>query len=170
MNITRMLGIAAITATVGSLTACAYPGQLEPGTTVGHALSTYGRPAVEQPLAGGGTRLIWTTQPLGQYAWRADADAAGTIQRVTQVLSTNEFARLAEGSWNKSRLLAEFGPPAEVSRVGVTTSTEVWSWRYKDMDVFPALMHAYFSPDGQMTRFHKGPDPMFDVNDRDGRR
>jgi len=127
MNITLPLRLAATAVLVAALGACAYPGQLQTGTSVTEATSKYGAPVVERPLPGGGKRLIWTTQPLGQYAWRADADASGTIRSVTQVLSTPEFDRLSQGTWTKDRLLGEFGPPAEVSTVGFRTSTEVWS-------------------------------------------
>jgi hypothetical protein len=165
MNITTPIRIAAATVLIAALGACAYPGQLQTGTTVSEATSKYGAPVVDRPLASGGRRLIWTTQPLGQYAWRADADAGGTIRTVTQVLSTNEFDRLSVGEWNKDRLLGEFGPPAEVSTVGFNTSTEVWSWRYKESDVFPYMMYAYFDNAGRMIRHHKGPDPMYDAKD-----
>ncbi len=165
MNITLPLRLAATAVLVAALGACAYPGQLQTGTSVSEATAKYGAPVVERPLPGGGKRMIWTTQPLGQYAWRADSDASGTIRSVTQVLSTPEFDRLSTGTWTKDRLLGEFGPPAEVSTVGFRTSTEVWSWRYKESDVFPYMIYAYFDDRGNMIRYHKGPDPMFDAKD-----
>ena len=64
-------------------------------------------------------------------------------------------------------MLCEFGPPAEQGGVGLPSSIQiVWSYRYKQNGVWDSLMHVYFGTDGErVTRFHPGPDPMYERDD-----
>ena len=106
---------------------------------------------------------------MGQYAWGTNVDSSGKTDQVVPVLTDEHFQVLKNGTWTPDQVLCEFGPPAETSAVGLPSSRQVvWSYRYKQNGVWNSLMHVYMGRDGtQVTHFHPGPDPMFEV--RDGR-
>ena len=54
-----------------ALSACANLAQVAPGTPLADVQARFGRPNFECPQANGGRRVIWTQQPMGQYAWGA---------------------------------------------------------------------------------------------------
>ena len=60
----------------------------------------------------GKQRVIWTMQPMGQYAWAANVDEAGNIDRIEPILTNASFRKLGEGSWTQEQVHCEFGPPA----------------------------------------------------------
>lgn len=64
-----------------------------------------------------GTRLQYSGQPANQQAWMVDLDPQGRVVQVRQVLQASEFARIEVGTWTRSDVLREFGPPASVDRV-----------------------------------------------------
>lgn len=123
-----------------------------------------GRPTLSCPLPDGGQRLIWSTQPAGQYAWRTDVDNSGRIDRVIPVLTDEMFRTLQSGRWTQEDVMCAFGPPAINAGVGMPSAHQVvWSYRYRQNGVWNSLMHVYFGSDGEyVTRMHPGPDPMFD--------
>ena len=62
----------------------------------------------------------------------------------------------------------EFGPPADISGVGLPSVREtVWAYRYKQSGVWNSPMYVYMGRDGNLvTRFHPGPDPIYDEDRR----
>jgi hypothetical protein len=149
------------------LGACANMADTPPGTPLAQVEAKYGRPGYSCPADGGGQRLIWSQQPYGQYAWGTTVDAAGVTDKIQPLLTDQHFSRLASGIWTPDRVRCEFGPPAEISTVGLPSSTQiVWSYRYRQAGAWNSLMHVYFGSDGEkVTRFHPGPDPMYDRDD-----
>lgn len=151
-----------------ALAACAGINDIPPDAPVSEAMAVMGKPRLSCPLPDGGQRLVWSTQPTGQYAWRADTDASGRIVgRVIPVLTDEEFRTVQSGRWTRQDVRCAFGPPAESSEVGLPSVRQVvWSYRYRQNGVWNSLMHIYFSNDGEyVTRMHPGPDPMFDPDD-----
>ncbi len=135
-----------------------------PGTPLAQVQSEFGRPNYSCPLPDGGQRVIRSGQPFGQFAWGTDVDAQGRVGEISQLLTDQHFRKLGEGNWTPEQVLCEFGPPAEQGGVGLPSSIQiVWSYRYRQNDVWNSLMHVYFGQDGErVTRFHPGPDPMYD--------
>jgi hypothetical protein len=154
------LGVAAL------LGACASPASIPPGTTEAEVVRQMGTPNVERDLPGGGKRLIYSGQPMGQFAWLTDIDASGRVVSTTQALTSERFNMindgLAEGRWTRDRLLLEFGPPAEITRVAMQPDQAIWGYRFRQDGVWNSLMYVYVAPDGRVTRFHPGPDPRYE--------
>lgn len=146
------------------LAACANMANTPPGTPLAQVEAEYGRPGFSCPAEGGGQRFIWSQQPYGQYAWGTNVDSAGNTDSIEPLLTDKHFSLLSSGTWTPERVRCEFGPPAEISTVGLPSSTQiVWSYRYRQAGAWNSLMHVYFGSDGEkVTRFHPGPDPMYD--------
>lgn len=163
-NISRLAARAGTLAAAAFLAGCANPTQVPPGAPLGDAAARIGRPNFSCELPGGGQRVIWTQQPYGQYAWGANVGADGRIDQVVPVLTDAHFRRLASGTWTADQVRCEFGPPADISQVGLPNVRQVvWSYRYKQSGVWNSLMYVYMGRDGdRVTRFHPGPDPMYD--------
>jgi hypothetical protein len=151
-------------AALAGLTACANLAQIPPGTPYADVLTQFGRPNFECPLANGGSRVIWTQQPMGQYAWGTNVGTDGRVDRVVPLLTDAHFKVLAEGDWGPERVRCEFGPPAIIEESGLGEKREVvWSYRYKENSVWNSLMYVYMGRDGnKVTHFPPGPDPMSD--------
>lgn len=113
----------------------------------------------------GGQRLVWSYQPMGQYVYGADVGPDGhLIGSVYSVLTPKNFRKLDSGRWSAQDVLCEFGPPAEIETLGLGEKREqIWSYRFKEANHWNQLLHIYMGRDGQqVTRWHTGPDPMFE--------
>ena len=135
-----------------------------PGSPLSQVTAQYGNPNFGCPLPSGGTRVIWTQQPLGQYAWGANVGPDGRIDRIQRLLTDEHFRVLSEGYWPPERVRCEFGPPAIIDEVGLPSVRQVvWSYRYREDDSWNSLMYVYMGRNGDhVTRHHPGPDPMYD--------
>lgn len=157
---------------LATLAGCAdMAAKVPPGAPLAQVEASYGRPnfTCTRPAPDSGQRVIWTQQPLGQYAWGANVDADGRIDRVERLLTDEHFKLLNDGAWPAERVRCEFGPPAIVDEVGLPSVRQVvWSYRYRENDVWNSLMYVYMGRDGdRVTRHHPGPDPMYE-DDRFG--
>ncbi|AOB32278.1 hypothetical protein AKI39_18465 [Bordetella sp. H567] len=135
-----------------------------PDSPLSQVVAEYGQPNFSCPLANGGRRVIWTQQPLGQFAWGGNVGPDGRIDRVERILTDQHFSLLSEGDWPANRVLCEFGPPAIVDEVGLPSVRQVvWSYRYRENDSWNSLMYVYMGRKGdRVTRHHPGPDPMYE--------
>lgn len=161
----RKIGLwAAAVLTPIALGACANMADVPAGTPLSEVTAQFGEPNFSCTDRNGQQRVIWTMQPMGQYAWGANLDSAGNTDQVIPLLTTQHFRKLDEGSWNQEQVRCEFGPPAEIGSVGLPSSRQdVWSYRYKESGAWNSLMHVYFDLyTGEVTRYHSGPDPMYD--------
>lgn len=148
-----------------ALAGCASPvATLPRGTPLAQAEASLGRPNYTCTLEDGRQRVIWSRQPFGQFAWGTNVNADGSIEGVEALLTDKNFRKLAQGSWTPEQVLCEFGPPAEKGGVGLPSNLQiVWSYRYQQDGVWNSMMHVYFGKDGErVTRFHPGPDPMYE--------
>lgn len=138
------------------LAGCAHPWNavgLAPGTPRDQVIARAGQPVRVVPLPGGGQRLQYTLQPLGQYAFMVDLDAAGRLVRSRQVLTAAEFNRIAPGAWTRADVEREFGPPARIDGVA-SWNGPVYTYRWYDHgDMF---YWVYFDPQGVVRRAHPG--------------
>lgn len=145
------------------LGACASMQDIPPGASLAEVQAAHGAPSVECPLPDGGSQLVWSTQPMGQYAWSTRAKPDGTVDGVQQVLTDAGFRQVEIGVWDTERLRCTFGPPAETTMVGLPGARQhVWSYRYRQSGAWNSLMHLYISEDGRVLRMHPGPDPLYD--------
>ncbi len=163
---TKYLSVAAA---AFALAGCAQLQSVPPGTSVAEVEQKFGKPTITCPNADGTQRMIWSQQPMGQYAFGSFISKDGTIVAMKQLLTDAHFDMLAQGKWTDEQVLCEFGPPAE--KVGVGKDKEiVWSYRYKQSGTWNSLMYVFLGADGkQVTHFHPGPDPWY-LGGGEGRR
>lgn len=163
-HIYHLASRAAALAVLGALSACANLSQVPPGAPMGDVTAQFGRPNFECDRPDGTHRVIWTTQPSGQYAWGTDLTADGRTKQVEPILTDPYFKQHLALGMTADQVYCEFGPPADISGVGLPSVREtVWAYRYKQSGVWNSLMYVYMGRDGnQVTRFHPGPDPMYD--------
>jgi hypothetical protein len=154
-----------------ALAGCATLDKVPPHTPLAQIESQFGRPNAICPLAGGGHRVIWTQQPMGQYGWAANVGPDGVADQVLPILTDEHFALLAQGDWPAERVRCEFGPPADIRGVGLpSVYEEVWAYRYRESKAWNSLMYVYMGRDGsRMTHYHPGPDPMYERGNDGGR-
>ena len=106
------------------------------------------------PLPGGGQRLQYSQQPLGQETWMVDVDANGHAVRRWQALTFENFNRIQPG-WTQAEIEREFGPPARVDRVA-SWNGPVWTWRWRDNANADMFYYVYFDERGIVQRAHQG--------------
>lgn len=154
------------TATAGFallLVGCSSMQDIPPGTSLAEVQARYGAPTITCPHQNGGERMVWSTQPMGQYAWATTAGPDGRVGQVEQILTDAAFKQVKLNEWTQEQLQCAFGPPAEVSVVGLPSSRSlIWSYRYRQAGAWNSLMHFYLSDEGRVIRMHPGPDPMYD--------
>jgi len=141
-------------------TACAVWMPAQVGQTLDQVRAQRGAPSVESVNPDGSTRWVYASAPFGQVAYAITA-SGGKVVAVAQVLTREEFAQVRIGQDDRARILARFGPPANTFRLTLTPR-EVWSYRMKQDDVFPVLMHVQFDPQGIVRELVVGPDPLAD--------
>lgn len=149
------------------LAACAsYPGDIKPGMSLDELKIHYGNPAAQRRDAEGQT-VIYTTQPMGQFAWAAQLGADQRVVKVEQVLTSEQFARVRKDEWTADTVRERFGPPAEINRYAADKIW--WSYRYRENSVWPMLMNIRFDATGVVREMINTPDPMYTpaINDRE---
>lgn len=141
------------------MTACSTVVDMPIGSSITQIQQKFGPPSVACPTVNP-TRFVWSSQPLGQYAWGVDIDPQQGLQQATQVLNDQEFTLLNQGEWNQERVLCHFGPPAEKDITPYQgVKMHVWSYRYKQNQVWDSMMYVYFNDAGIAKHHHPGPDP-----------
>lgn len=159
----RPIRVILATAGIMALGACASMRDIPAGTPYAEVEARHGRPTVECPLPDGSRSVVWSTQPMGQQAWATRVSPDGRVGPVEQVLSDAAFRRIEIGGWDTDRLRCQFGPPAEITTVGMPSVRQtVWSYRYLQSSAWHSLMHIYVSDDGIVQRMHPGPDPLYE--------
>lgn len=146
------------------LAGCANMVTIPPGTPLAQVEAQFGPPTLQCTNRDGEQRVIWSRQPMGQFAWGTNLNAAGEIQGIVPLLTDEHFQVLRQGTWTPSQVRCEFGPPAIIDSVGLPSVRQiVWSYRYLQDHVWNSLMFVYFGHDGShVTRFHPGPDPKYE--------
>lgn len=148
------------------LAGCTTMQDIPAGTPVTQVLARHGAPTIECRLPDGTRHMVWSTQPMGQYAWATRVNPDETVGEVKQILTDTAFRQVEVGVWNAERMRCMFGPPAKISSVGLPSVRQtVWSYRYRQDGVWNSLMYVYFSDDGIVQRLHPGPDPLYDTRD-----
>ena len=144
-----------------ALAGCAHPDLLQPGLSRADLDTRFGQPAASRHDPDGDV-LIYSSAPLGQRASAAHLDATGHVVRVEPLLNSEHFATIHVATWNRDDVLNHFGRPAEISRV---PGYEVWSYRYRENEVWDSMFHVMFDPAGIVRQTMNGPDPMYEKRD-----
>ena len=134
-----------------------------PGDSMQTVQAKMGQPNAVHRLATG-TQYEYSG-PFAQYAHMARFDAGGRLVSFEQVRTGERFATLRPGAATKADVLATVGQPSETSRVHMH-NYEVWSYRYKESNVWNSMMHVHFDQNGVVQMMQSGPDPMFEDKKR----
>jgi hypothetical protein len=144
------------------LAACATVGGPPPalGESIAGVEARFGPPTAVYP-DGAGKVLEYATGPMGQRTYMARFGPDGRLVSYQQVLTSPVFGSLKIGEATKADVLRTVGRPAEVSHVALN-NYEVWSYRYKEDDVWNSMMHLHFDQAGVLRLMQNGPDPMYE--------
>lgn len=134
-----------------------------PGDSMETVQSKMGVPSAIHNLPSG-TQYEYSG-PYAQHAHMARFNPEGKLVSFEQVRTGQRFATLKPGVATKADVLASVGQPSETSRVHMH-NYEVWSYRYKENDVWNSMMHVHFDQNGVVQLMQSGPDPMFEDKKR----
>lgn len=134
-----------------------------PGDSMESVRARLGTPSAIHRLASG-TQYEYSG-PYAQVAYMARFDGDGRLLSYAQVRTGQRFATLRPGVATKADVLAAVGEPSETSRVHMH-NYEVWSYRYKESNVWNSMMHVHFDEKGVVQLMQSGPDPMFEDKKR----
>lgn len=148
------------------LTGCAIlmPAPVNVGDTEAQVIAKRGEPT-NRYRDGNNQLLEYATGPWGQRTYMARLDAQGRVLSFEQVLTTQKFSAVKVGETTKDDILRKFGRPAESSYLPLR-DLEVWSYPYKESEVWNSLMHVHFDRAGVVRQMMNGPDPRFDPDVR----
>ena len=140
------------------------PAPVTPGETEAALVAQRGQPA--HRYTDGRDQLL--EYPQGVWAQATDMARIGPDGKVIsfeQVLTAEKFASIKIGTATKEDVLRTVGVPSETSYLSLT-DLEVWSYPYKEHNVWNSLMHVHFDRNGVVQKMLDGPDPRFDPDMR----
>ncbi|NEX61836.1 outer membrane protein assembly factor BamE domain-containing protein [Noviherbaspirillum galbum] len=145
-----------------TLTACAtmFPPDVAVGESESSVIAKRGEPT--HRYQDGNQRLLeYATGPWGQKTWMARIGPDGKVVSFEQVLTSQKFGTLQVGTATKDDVLRTVGAPSETSYLNLS-DLEVWTYPYKESNVWNSLMHIHFDKSGVVRKLMNGPDPRFD--------
>lgn len=157
--VSRLLRISLLILTISACTAL-MPPPVEIGDTELELIAKRGQPT-HRYRDGQEHLLEYPLGPWGQKTYMARVDANGTVTSFEQVLTSQKFSRIQVDKANKNDVLQLIGSPSETSYLSLT-DLEVWSYPYKENDVWDSIMHIHFDKAGIVRKMLNGPDPRFD--------
>lgn len=96
----------------------------------------------------------------GQHTHMGRFDANGKLISWEQVLTVPKFAELKVGKSTKQDVLLKVGQPGEYTRIYLG-NYEVWTYHYKEDDVWDSVMHLMFDQKGVLQKMENGLDMMY---------
>ena len=105
--------------------------------------------------------LEYALGPWGQKTYMARIGPDGKVISFQQVLTVQKFALIKVDEATKADVLRTIGAPSETSYLSLT-DLEVWTYPYKENDVWNSMMHVHFDKSGIVRKMLNGPDPRFD--------
>ncbi|NRR33453.1 hypothetical protein HSX11_25085 [Oxalobacteraceae bacterium] len=138
----------------------------QPGDSEQAVLARLGQPTARY-ADGADTLLEYAWGGLSQFSYMARLGPDHRLRNYRQVLTSDNFATVKVGSDSKASILRKFGRPAETMYLSLP-KLEVWSYRYKEADVWDSMMHVHFDHDGVVRMMMNGPDPERDEKRRWG--
>jgi hypothetical protein len=162
----KLIANALFAVVLTSLCACGtlLPAPVNVGDSETELLAKRGQPT--NRYEDGSDRLLeYAHGPWGQRTYMARIGANGKVTSFEQVLTSQKFATIKVGEANKTDVLRTIGAPSDTSYLSLT-DLEVWSYPYKESDVWNSLMHVHFDKAGIVRKMLNGPDPRFDPDKR----
>ncbi len=163
MKLLRYISLAAIVLFMG---ACASLGgqSVMPGETESAVISKLGAPT-HRYQDGEEHLLEYMTGPWGQQTHMARIGRDGRLVSYEQVLTLEKFASLKVGQATKDDVLKAIGAPSDTTYLSLS-ELEVWSYPYKEANVWNSVMHVHFDKRGIVERMQGGPDRRYDPDSR----
>lgn len=128
----------------------------QPGDSADAVRARLGQPT-QVYRSGADTVLEYAYGPLGQQTWMARLGPDGRLRSYEQVLTSARFAAVRPGVDTQDSILLAFGRPARVTRYA-SVDGDVWLYRYKEQDVWNAMMAVEFDRRGVVQALVNGPD------------
>ena len=171
-TVRRQMACPALLLAVATLLAgCGALMPIQPGMTGQAVIAQRGSPTRTVPLtdaAGAvtGSRLQYSSQPMGQSALMVDLDTSGKVTASRQVLQSAEFARIQPGQWTRPIVEREFGPPAKVDRVA-SWQGDILNYRWRDPGGTDMLLWVYLDAANTVQRVGQGMELPIEVFEKD---
>ena len=143
----------------GALAGCAGPPP-QPGQPLADVMARLGKPTASYTI-GDGSELEYATGPWGQQTYMARFGPDQRLLSYRQVLDSNTFNQIQLGLSTRQDVLQLIGHPAETSWLP-RQKLEVWSYRYKEANVWNSMMHVHFDQSGVVRMLLGGPDESMD--------
>lgn len=136
---------------------------LMPGDTEQDVIAKRGVPAFRYQ-DGNQIVLEYPGGYYGQYSYMARLGPDGRLMGYEQIKTVEKFATIKINQSTKLDVLKAVGHPSETSWLSLP-QLEVWSYRYRENDVWNSIMHIQFDQAGIVRRMENLRDPMFDEDD-----
>ncbi|HEV7619640.1 MAG TPA: hypothetical protein VGO51_16205 [Burkholderiaceae bacterium] len=157
---------ALLAALLTTLAACATFGfaSVNPGDSEADVVAKLG-PPTHRYQDGKDHLLEYMNGPFGQTTYMARIGPEGRLISYEQVLTTQKFGTLPVGQATKEDVLRTVGAPSETIYLTLS-QLEVWSYPYRESDVWDSVMSIHFDNGGIVRRLQNGPDPRRDPDSR----
>lgn len=150
------LSAAGWAAALALLGACSLPQPVAIGYSEAQVLAARGTPTHRYRL-GDEELLEYMTGPYGQETWMARLDANGNLLSFQQVLTEEKFSTIKVGSATREDVLHTIGAPSERTWLPLSR-LEVWSYPYRQYDIWDSLMHVHFDTGGIVRKMENARD------------
>jgi hypothetical protein len=158
---TRVFRIAAAVSFLAGLSSCAtfLAVPVHPGLTEAEVVARLGRPTHAYP--DGSSRLLeYMHGPMGETTDMARIGPDGKLVSYKQVLTLQQFATIKVGQADKETVLRTIGAPS-FKRFYSLSGLEVWSYPFKEHDLWYMQMSVYFDKAGIVRKLENGLDPRY---------
>ena len=129
----------------------AHLAELKPGiSTAQEVRERLGQAVAEWPNPDGSVTWEYPRGPEGTRCWMLTLNQRGVLQKIEQVLTEENFARIEKG-WSAEQVRRLLGKPASEVRFPLKPEV-VWDWRIDPaISGNRAFFHVHFSLDGFVT-------------------
>ena len=125
---------------------------IRPGVDTGFEVrERLGAPGIEWRNHDGTVTWEYSQQPKGTTCYLITIGTDNVVQRVEQVLTVSQFARIQPG-FTQDQVRRVLGKPAKTQSFQLKNET-VWDWLIDSSDgAAPVYFNVYFNPQGLVTR------------------
>jgi hypothetical protein len=130
----------------------AHLADLKPGiSTAQEVRERLGPPGTEWPNGDGSVTWEYPRGPEGTKCWMLTLNQGGVLQKIEQVLTEENFARIEKG-WSAEQVRRLLGKPAGEAKFPLKPEV-VWEWRIEpSAPANRAYFHVHFDLDGVVIR------------------
>jgi hypothetical protein len=148
-----------------AMTGCAgYGVKVQSGESEADVVAKLGAPT-HRYQDGSDALLEYMHGPWGQTTYMARIGPDRKVISYEQVLTSQKFATIQLGKSTKDQVLRTIGAPSGTSYLSLP-ELEVWTYPYKESNVWNSLMHVHFDKAGIVRQMQNGPDPRFEPDVR----